>query len=291
MKNKKLIALLGMGLVIGTVFLTSSFENSTSFHGYFPVRNLFGKKPVIQVDSNNTTLKPQNQSATYGLSVNQQNVYGTNGYVAAPNGNPLTTTSQGGLNVPDQSSPGEPGSPLIPNTVPTPPGPNPFLPAPDPGTPTTPTPTPGTPTPTTPTPTPGTPTPTTPTPTPGTPTPTTPTPTPGTPTPTTPPSTPTSSANLYKGICLVRTQITNVPLFTAPDFGNGYAKKNKGSNFTSYLQVDDACTQTDYAALAQLFCLKNPKALYVRQVGLYRQDLTLYGVAPSKYGTTMMQCS
>ena len=94
----------------------------------------------------------------------------------------------------------------------------------------------------------------------------------------------------YKGACVVRNESTSLPNYNAADSAQGYAKIGKGSGFSNYQSVRDACAQSDYTALGQTFCAQNPGGSYQMQVAMYNLDNTYNTTGGSNFGLNWIQC-
>ncbi len=94
----------------------------------------------------------------------------------------------------------------------------------------------------------------------------------------------------YKGACVIRDQYTSLPDYSAPASGTGYAKVNKGSNFSSFANIDSACTQADFNALISTYCPLNEGGQYQKQIGMYNQDGSYNTTGPSSLGADYLTC-
>ena len=90
------------------------------------------------------------------------------------------------------------------------------------------------------------------------------------------------------GICLIRDSYTSVPVFSAPDFGNGYAKITKpGVSTISGLQ--SSCSQSDYANLLTSYCTQNSNPIQ-QQVMTYDTRGNYQSLSCGAFGCNYVNC-
>ena len=90
------------------------------------------------------------------------------------------------------------------------------------------------------------------------------------------------------GICLIRDLYTSVPVFSAPDFGKGYAKISKsGVNTISGLQ--NACSQSDYSSLLTAYCMQNSNQIQ-QQVMTYDSQGNYQSLSCGAFGCNYVSC-
>ncbi|OIO55642.1 hypothetical protein AUJ46_00800 [Candidatus Peregrinibacteria bacterium CG1_02_54_53] len=81
-----------------------------------------------------------------------------------------------------------------------------------------------------------------------------------------------TTATPSKGICWVGGAPDVPQTYTQADVGQGYAKVQKGTNFTTSAALKAACTEDDYDALRSLYCEQNPGTHFFKNIAMYGQD-------------------
>ena len=100
-------------------------------------------------------------------------------------------------------------------------------------------------------------------------------------------NTTTTTASLL-GACVLRDSYTGLPMFSAVDVGNGYAKTAKLGN-SSISSLQSSCSTTDYQNLQQAYCATN-KNPYQQQVATFNSTGSPLSTSCGQFGCSYISC-